>query len=539
MSEILDFLVDNDMKVQRNIFLGEQFFPSPITFSQLALLYSRYESGISFINFLYKYECSYVRFFGVELQLEIPNLFYQETPTKEDVIDRNEIEKINTSLGQGISIWPEESIHNFNLFIDVYPPYISILENRNLPVLRKIRQKYIQILASLSDQNEKIATPHSGNNSSLYNQYITPSTAVIQHVQKHPSLCKYAKLAHEYMVRDVFSDEFVDALYSIDTVEARSRATSYCVADSADKPTNWYGMNLCNEVTVEAVPPKTHKHGIKRMKDWLDLFVNTPRLHIITRSIEPLIAALRYIHRTGGRPLRCTIEFSDQEMSIQTDELYGHIMDDMPGLDDDTKFLSYILLLLIGSSSGIPLYASRCWNVVYAVWNQISYANDPVWLARKINANRVEINEKILLELIIRVLTIAHVSDDINDPVKSFKPGNLAYTQYAEAYYERMKNKLGYVQTKGATPPVTSPPSTATSQGRNTAGAIGVGANKEQEPDALPAWPSSLFACRMRFREEFSFPANIDELRSTIQCRLCQFLHYPDMRLAISGIVFI
>jgi hypothetical protein len=73
MSEFIEYVIDNkDICVPRTIFSNRNEFPAPLKFNQLAFLYSRYEHPISFINFLFKYECAHILFLNKKADLIIP-----------------------------------------------------------------------------------------------------------------------------------------------------------------------------------------------------------------------------------------------------------------------------------------------------------------------------------------------------------------------------------------------------------------------------------------------------------------------------------
>ena len=554
MSEFIEYIIDNkNICVPRTIFSNRNEFPAPLKFNQLAFLYSRYEHPISFINFLFKYECAHILFLNKKADLIIPNdVFYDEQndrdelelkqiefwqgffqsssgETKGDDFWRLKVQNDNTvfqdykgrdnlsnSLDENV---PEYDMRQlFNLFSDIIPLFAGT-ENKII-LIREVRVKYIQIISTLNDQNEEVPMPMPipGDVDNDYGSYLRPQLADLRKVQKFPSLWEYSLRAHKYLIpdNDIFTEEFLStySMCCIETIDAR-HGKYYIDNQTASEPINFLSTNSI------PIARSIGGKGIDRIKNWMQLFTKHPNIHIITRSVEPLVAALRAAWYVGCSP---TIEFEGQDLTIQVMELYNHITAYVSG-DELTEMLTFIVLLLVGSSSGIPLYASRCWYVVQNVWNRITKNKKRnIWLARQRNKN-IEINEKLLLELIIRVLAITHVSEDINDPLRSFQPGLSTYVQYAERYYEKMKQNLGYVQTTNTS---TSLEETNTSTNLGETKSTGQNATRAARQNA------TRFAYRMRFREEFSFPASMNHFRQTFVCRLSHFLCIPD----VSKIVF-
>ena len=133
----------------------------------------------------------------------------------------------------------------------------------------------------------------------------------------------------------------------------------------------------------------------------------------------------------------------------------------------------------------------------------------------------VEIKEERLLELIIKVISITHMSDDPNDP-KGFQPGALGYIPYGELCIK--SNLDASKQKRGPTTPK------AHQMGENTSGRSTRRRNKsrmngQNTSRRRPAGDGAFFtARRVRFIEEFSFPADIDDIRDAVRFRLPTFL---------------
>ena len=170
------------------------------------------------------------------------------------------------------------------------------------------------------------------------------------------------------------------------------------------------------------------------------------------------------------------------------------------------NLMTFITLLLIGSSSGIPLYASRNWNIVSQIWrDMVKDSDDPEkWLTRfDESRERIDICERRFLELIIRLIATTHVSEE--EPAK-FKPGAMAYVRYVEKFYNRMmKNEqLGFVKTK---------PWVLNEE---------VGAAVPGEEKSRPK--QQMFGQRMRLQTELSFPEDMDDIREAVRVRLSHWI---------------
>ena len=166
MSELLDFIVSIDSAcVPETIFQDARLFPAPCTFAQLALLYSKYEKDISFINFLFQYECMHIyNFNGAQAKLDIPTNIFFCGRTNGDMDDVQTIENYLANTRQD-PYWNPPSQNGpkyFNLFSPYVPKYGGDKKPYN-KLFVDMKTKYIQILVSLSDQNEFINTPVTGN----------------------------------------------------------------------------------------------------------------------------------------------------------------------------------------------------------------------------------------------------------------------------------------------------------------------------------------------------------------------------------------
>lgn len=334
-----------------------------------------------------------------------------------------------------------------------------------------------------------------------------------------PFLASYARLAHKFAPHDSFIDEFVASCHAyVDTIDARARAKRISVdVTSTTTPKNFYNNvkpvtfgepNNVDPVTfVEPDEMKWQGLGDIRRDKCLGE-CKKPMTHIITNSVEPLVYALLWAPKDDSeRDSYVTIEFEQKNRSIDVFELRDTIENQQwcgrifEGADPQFhNLLTFITLLLIGSSSGIPLYASRNWNVVSRTWrDMVKNSNDPEkWLTRfvKGNMDRVEICERRFLELIIRLIATTHVSEE--EPSK-FKPGAMAYVRYVEKFYERMKKneQLGYIKTK----------------------------------PWVDAGEQKFFAQRLRFMLEFSYPENMDDIREAVRIRLSHWLEHDATKI--------
>ena len=145
------------------------------------------------------------------------------------------------------------------------------------------------------------------------------------------------------------------------------------------------------------------------------------------------------------------------------------------------------------------------------------------------------------------------MSDDPNDPVKGFQPGALGYIPYVENYYMRIKSKLGRVKTKAWTDDTTGGGGEQKASGDDTdndmpgiGGVDGgvdesaVAGEQQASVDESAGTDDDIaveggdtggtkvadfrFARRVRFIEEFSFPADIDDIRDAVRFRFADIL---------------
>ena len=293
----------------------------------------------------------------------------------------------------------------------------------------------------------------------------------------------------------------------IDTVEARARAeTIYIDRASTTDPNNFF-QNVERKIFGKKTIKKEFEYWgddavEERRRECLERCINNS--HIVTNSVEPLVYALLMAPNDPETQF-VTIEFTESNEksidvaylreSVERQQWCGRLFQ-----GPDPQFhnlMTFITLLLIGSSSGIPLYASRNWNIVSQIWrDMVKDSDDPEkWLTRfDESRKRIDICERRFLELIIRLIATTHVSEE--EPAK-FKPGAMAYVRYVEKFYDRMmKNEqLGFVKTK---PWVL---------------------NLEE---ASPK--QQMFGQRMRLQTELSYPEDMDDIREAVRVRLSHWI---------------
>lgn len=557
-SELIEYACWTGMNTGSNLILTftEDFIPRTnvgqypnFNFAELVFLYTTSEPKMSLIKFLYQYEAAHIIFYnGSEINLKPLLLFRQDEETDEyDIPPTND---------------DNERYYIFDLDTNIPPARndASTILKPSSEVRQKImnlKRKYNQYRLKLSPNNELIEYPQRNESELSIRDINQPNTEILSHILERPSLCLYASIGPKFLRRDMFYHEFTrQCSQRIETSRARGEASLYTVdLETATVPTNWYAPPPA--FGIELVPPFSNINAMTRAKTWVYHFQRheNERLHVVTNSVEPLIAAL-----IAGT--HCTIEFSNETKraldtednaysidvfnlrdSIVNGRWCGRIHHDDPQIHN---LLTYIVLLLIGSSSGLPMYASRGWRVVYKVWtDMLRTIKTDVWLARD-NDGLIEIFEQRLLELVIKVITITHMSDDVNDPVKGFQPGALGYVQYVEQYYTRMKSKLGHVSTKawdveddlnepvdGGETKSTYNPERST---YHTEPKIEPVIDRDEE---RPLWKAEetnsrddlalRFARRVRLMEEFSYPSDMEDIRSALKYRLshCLFKH-PD-----------
>lgn len=510
---------------------GKKLFPR-LTFGELLFYYSRYEYTISLLDFLYRYERAWALYSDEFMNIDVKRIFYQKPPTSE------------------IDIYSDESdkIVKFKLD-DNSEEKTSDVEIEKRAQNAQIKNKYIKLRLELTPANEPIINPVYKPNYTDIIEYTEPRNLgqVIEKIQTRPSLCLYARIAHHFLRQDNFIDEFMRACTArIDTVEARANATSYTVCPTGEEPTNWFSPP--NESKIQLVEPWGNKNAKTNMSNWVTHY-NGGGTHVITRSVEPLVAALISAYPT-------TIEFVGKESSIDVAYLRESIINGAwcgRIYDDDKQchnMLTFLTLLLIASSSGIPMYASRGWTVVSKVWrDMVRTIQGDRWLARyteataesKTTERGVEINEERLLELAIKVIAITHVSEQ---KVQGFKPGALGYVRYVEKFYARMvkEDVLGQVKTKpwaikgrqGGTSTDTEGPKeedlsdgsaveTGEEEDLSDDSAVETGESKSDIDDKVND-PTLRFARRVRFMQEFSYPRDMDDLRDAVRFRLAHWL---------------
>lgn len=350
--------------------------------------------------------------------------------------------------------------------------------------------------------------------------------------EQRPFLISYAWLAHKFLPRSTFLRQFTRACTAwVEPAEARAIGRAYKVyydastveepysaqeatrnglepATSVPWPGNFDDHTFYGQVAVDA----RREQWLKLIQKKEDTAGEAKRLpvHIITRSVDPLVWGLVLARRGESR---VTIEFAEASKEfdrvidvarlreeIDAGRYTGVVRD---GTDTrSTDLFTYIVLLLVGSSSGIPLYASRNWDVVVRTWFAIvKDAGEECWLARKGDSPRaVEIHERRLLELVVRVVATTHVSDE---EVRRFRPGALGYAAYTRKYYDRMvrNDVLGRVRTDPFL--------------------------KKQD---TPVPEQRFFPQRLRFEEEFSYPRDLDDLCDAVRVRLGHWLFGATIR---------
>lgn len=334
-----------------------------------------------------------------------------------------------------------------------------------------------------------------------------------------PFLCSYEWLAHKFTKDDRFANEFVQAcLAYVDTPDARVD-NIYVDIDSAKVPSN---SDIVPDTDNPSLDLQYFGNDEARERIKKIIRICQGYNHIVTKSVEFLVVGLM-INK------RLTIEFQRNEnedwhqRSIDVQELRAQITNGRYAgriyPEDDKKqhcILTFITLLLIGSSSGIPMYASRGWKIISKAWFDI-VQRDPKegWLARWGEPfKRVEVSERRLLELIITVISIAHVSDEA---VRAFRPNNIAYKQYVERFYKRLRTSeaLGYVDSEPYVETKVNAQETK----------VNIPESKRQR----------YFPQRLRFVDEFSFPKDMKDILDAVRYRLSHWLLFKD----ISRVVFI
>ena len=484
------------------------------SFVQLAFLYARSTLNISFVKFLFNYEVSYYLYYQKRLVIDIYTGFR---------LQANDVQ-YNTTNEEPISDTDKFMI-NFDLELPIKTTrYIKIGPNQTEEI-EKIRQHYIELQLGLLPSYESIKSPVSSSSpTKTLSDIEKPGPVFLRACIQRPSLCLYARIAHHVLRQDNFIDEFMRACTArIDTVEARANATFYTKCPTGEEPTNWFSPP--NPAPIELAEPWGNEKAKTNMSRWVKHYEGGGT-HVITRSVEPLVAALISAYPT-------TIEFVGKESSIDVAYLRESIINGAwcgRIYDDDKQchnMLTFLTLLLIASSSGIPMYASRGWTVVSKVWrDMVRTIQGDRWLARyteatteataerKTQEHGVEINEERLLELAIKVIAITHVSEQ---KVQGFKPGALGYVRYVEKFYDRMvkEDVLGQVKTKPW----------ADEGNNNDGGVNNTSASKsgESSTDKVND-PTLRFARRVRFMQEFSYPRDMDDLRDAVRFRLAHWL---------------
>ena len=477
--------VRNEYKQDVQSYRGASKTLANLNFTDLAFLFNAQNGhDTGFVEFIYNYEMSYLLYYKTRKNIKILTIFKDD---KQNIGSVWENSKILLSLNQD---FPAEGQNYFRS------------EGINAPSFDKalqIKSDYIYIKSRLnaSEDVPKCYNIMNGDKS-LIEAFMYPDSSILQEVQQRPSLCVYASIAHHYLPKDNFIREFMQACTAReDTIDARARAQA-----RIGTANNWYD----EPGEAEDLGPQLSGNGAEYSQNAFRIIRDTPHLHIITESVEPLFAALIACNKT-------TLEFKGQESSIDIEYLRDAVINGMwcGQVYDETdehchNLLTFLMLMLIGSSSGLPMYASRGWRVVSAVWKKmVQTIKTDTWLARYVDDGDVEIKEERLLELIIKVISITHMSDDPNDPVKGFQPGALGYIPYVENYYMRIKSKLGRVKTKAWTV---------------DSGVSGETKSASTPGDGVPF----RFARRVRFIEEFSFPADIDDIRDAVRFRFADIL---------------
>lgn len=374
--------------------------------------------------------------------------------------------------------------------------------------------------------------------------------------EQRPFLISYAWLAHKFLPRSTFLRQFTRACTAwVEPAEARAIGRAYKVYYDASTVEEPYSeteakRNGLNSATTVPWPDGFDDHTFygqvavnARREQWLKLIQKKEAtagesnedtageakrlpVHIITRSVDPLVWGLVLARRGESR---VTIEFADASKEfdrvidvarlreeIDAGRYTGVVRD---GTDTrSTDLFTYIVLLLVGSSSGIPLYASRNWDVVVRTWFAIvKDAGEECWLARKGDSPRaVEIHERRLLELVVRVVATTHVSDE---EVRRFRPGALGYAAYTRKYYDRMvrNDVLGRVRTD----PFLKRQETQESK---------VETQRRESKAETPVPEQRFFPQRLRFEEEFSYPRDLDDLCDAVRVRLGHWLFGATIR---------
>ena len=490
-----------------------------LCFSELVFLYAVYRRE-GLLNFIYNYEMTWLLYMKRHMKIELLPIFYENNRTTASFELRNtpyQFPFITHSLDEP---FPFDEIKYFKTNPEIHK------------LALEIKYDYIQFKTRMDTSNETPITSDDANelligeigSSDLLKKFMYPDSRILAEVQKRPSLCVYASIAHHYLPKDNFIREFMQACTAReDTIDARARAQA-----RIGTANNWYD----EPNTTKDLGPQSSGKGAEYSQNAFRIIRDTPHLHIITESVEPLFAALIACNKT-------TLEFKGQESSIDIEYLRDAVINGMwcGQVYDETdehchNLLTFLMLVLIGSSSGLPMYASRGWRVVSAVWKKmVQTIKTDTWLARyaaqatsgeqKDRGPDVEIKEERLLELIIKVISITHMSDDPNDPVKGFQPGALGYIPYVENYYMRIKSKLGRVKTKAWT---------GDDESDDTIPEFG-GGDESDDDIAVEGGDTGetkvadfRFARRVRFIEEFSFPADIDDIRDAVRFRFADIL---------------
>lgn len=545
---------------------GKIFFTRPVNgnlrsvpvlnFIELAFLYSILPEHVGFTTFLFNYEMSYLIHYQKRKPLYLLRLYRPETSDGAGEETSDGASTFNT-------VQPSGNISNIWFALDseldgnVTKFMINVIPNIYSEGL-DLKREYNQFKMRLNMQDQippSRQIPPSGNvrddnSTPSISQLVNPPNSILKQVQKRPSLCVYASIAHHYLPKDNFIREFMQACTAReDTIDARARAQARIGTAG-----NWYD----EPNTTKDLGPQLSGNGAEYSQNAFRTISATSNIHIITESVEPLFAALIACNKT-------TLEFKGQESSIDIEYLRDAVINGMwcgQVYDENDvhchNLLTFLMLMLIGSSSGLPMYASRGWRVVSAVWKKmVQTIKTDTWLARYAtqveraqqddSGPDVEIKEERLLELIIKVISITHMSDDPNDPVKGFQPGALGYIPYVENYYMRIKSKLGRVKTKawtddndtdeaipefgGVYESAVQDPSTTggVDESAGTDDDIAVEGGDESDDDTGETKSASggdpfRFARRVRFIEEFSFPADIDDIRDAVRFRFADIL---------------
>ena len=121
-------------------------------------------------------------------------------------------------------------------------------------------------------------------------------------------------------------------------------------------------------------------------------------------------------------------------------------------VEEETRILTYVALMMISLSHGIPLYVAFGWNIVLKQWyrivkeNTIPGSRPPTanktcsWLARRVD-NGILLNQPLLSVLFTRLLNNAFTPD--RKVVKG--DGSNGYLKYLKKHYKEMKeeNRVG------------------------------------------------------------------------------------------------